>query len=196
MLPRRTSPTAKTPGRVVSSRYGDRARRPTRRGQVLRRQVRTGLDESAPVECHAAIEPPCTRHRARHHEHVSDVMCFDGVRTTIAPLDAIEVLCAVQRDQLCPKPCDRRMLLDATNQVARHRIGQPRFPDQQVGGRAWLSAQETPRPDPRRCRHRRPRPPRPRTAATPCARRRSRRPRLRTATRLRPRASGIVLPTR
>ena len=85
------------------------------------------------VECEAAIQPAGIRNGARHHEHMSDVMGLDDARLVIAPLDAIEIPVAVQRHELGSRPQrDGRMLLDSTNQVARHRVCQPILADQEV----------------------------------------------------------------
>ena len=69
--------------------------RPFGRTQVIGRQVRTSLDESAPIECDATIEPGRVGYRARHHEYMSDVASLNDARTMVAPLDAIEMLLSV-----------------------------------------------------------------------------------------------------
>ena len=51
---------------------------PTRRGQIVGREVRTSLDESRWVERDAAVEPPCVGNGSRHDEHVADVMRLNG----------------------------------------------------------------------------------------------------------------------
>src|SRR5215470_13483147 len=61
-LPHRTSPTANTPGRDVSSRYGERSRGHLRCGEILRCQIGSGLDEPFRVKSDTAIEPSSTRH--------------------------------------------------------------------------------------------------------------------------------------
>src|SRR5439155_26911411 len=43
-------------------------------GEIVVREIRTGLDEAVLVEREASIEPAGVRHRARHHEDVSDLM--------------------------------------------------------------------------------------------------------------------------
>src|SRR4030095_5136332 len=86
---------------------------------------RAGFDEPGPVEGDAAIKPAGIRHGARHHKHVSDVTCVDDPGSSIAPLETIEMAISVQRHELrsCPQR-DLRMILDSTNQVARHRLTQ------------------------------------------------------------------------
>src|ERR1700686_4260482 len=74
--------------------------------QVLWRQVRTGLDEPAPVECDAPIEPARIRHGARHHEHMSDVMRLSDAGAAVEPPDAIEMPVAVQRYELRSRPAE------------------------------------------------------------------------------------------
>ena len=64
-LPPRTSPTAKTPGRLVSSRCGARAQRPLRGRQIVGREIRAGLDEALGVERDAAVEPARVGRRRR-----------------------------------------------------------------------------------------------------------------------------------
>ncbi len=56
-LPPRTSPTANTPGQARLEQVRRPRERPLRRGQVLGRQVRPGLDEALRVERDAAVEP-------------------------------------------------------------------------------------------------------------------------------------------
>src|SRR5207249_11896202 len=65
--------------------------------QILLRQVRTGLDESARVEHDAAIEPAGIGDGTSHDEDVSDAMRLDDACPAIAPLDAIEMPLALQR---------------------------------------------------------------------------------------------------
>ena len=133
MLPPRTSPTAKTPGRLVSSRYGGRAS-----GHPA--AARSSGDRSGPVlmnpllvERDASIEPAGVRHGARHHEHVADVVRLDVARPIVAPPDAFEMPVAVQRDELRSRPQgDRRVLLDSANEIARHRVRQAVLADQEV----------------------------------------------------------------
>ena len=126
MLPPRTSPTAKTPGRLVSSRYGGRVS-----GQFA--AVRSSCDRSGPVLMNplssSATQPSShagVRHGAGHHEHVPDVVRLDGAVSVVAPPDALEMPFAFERDDLRVRPQrDRGVVLDAANEVARHRVGQP-----------------------------------------------------------------------
>ena len=120
--------------------------------QLLGREIGAGLDESLRVQGHAAVEPPRVRHRARHHEHVPDGPCVvtpvspsRQVTRSSRPLPSrptISVL-GVQRDV--------RALLDAPDQVARHRCRPARSPHQDVHV-ARRSGRGTPPPDPPSCR--------------------------------------------
>ena len=77
MLPARTSPTANTPGRLVSSRYGGRVSGQLRVDEIVGGEVRAGLDEPFVIERDAAVEPVGVGRRAGHHEHVADVVALD-----------------------------------------------------------------------------------------------------------------------
>src|SRR5882672_11321863 len=86
MLPPRTSPTAKTPGRLVSRRYGARV---------------SG-------DC-AAAKP--SGDSAGHHEHVSDVVGFHFSSLVVRPANAIQMVVPLQSYDLGPKAyVDRRVL--------------------------------------------------------------------------------------
>ena len=192
-LPPRTSPTAKTPGRLVSSRCGGR-------GSGQRAAVEILASRSGPVLMKpfvsSATQPSSqrgVRHRAGHDEHVADVCALSTRRSR----------CSRQRTRSSRSPpssaddlgvraqLDRGVVLDAANQIARHALGQAAATHEHVA-RAWRSAPETPPPGRRSCRRRRRSPLRRRTAALRRRSRRSRRRRLRTAPGSRARAAGTA----
>ena len=69
-LPERTSPTADTPGRLVSSI----AEAPE--AGYLRRfnEVSSSQDEAFVVQRQTALQPVCSWRGSRHDEHMADVM--------------------------------------------------------------------------------------------------------------------------
>ena len=91
-LPDRTSPTAKTPGRLVSSSSGRRVRGQRGLLELLGLEVGSGLDEALVVERHASLEPGGVRVGAGHQEHVADRarLRFPGVE--VAPSDLLEAV--------------------------------------------------------------------------------------------------------
>ena len=100
MLPLRTSPIANTPGRLVSSRYGDRGKGQPAPARSSGESCRSGLDESLVIEHHTAIEPVRVWHCAGHHEHVRNVECLDVSGSVVAHADALDAQVAFERDDL------------------------------------------------------------------------------------------------
>ena len=106
-----------------------------------------------------------------------------------APAHALEVLVALEADDLAVRPeRDVRVLLDAADEVARHRLGEAGAAHEHVDV-LGLRRRGRPPPARRSWRRRRRRPPRRRTAAPRWRSRRSRRRRPRSARR-----SGSVEP--
>ena len=101
MLPPRTSPTANTPGRLVSSRCGGRGERPARRRQIVRRQIRPGLDEalarrarrSPRASACSGTAPVITKTWRMSRVSMSPVC-------VVPPAHALEVVVALERDDL------------------------------------------------------------------------------------------------
>ena len=96
--------------------------RPSRlvRGAV---EIAPRENESLVVEREAALQPLGARRSARHDEHVANGMrgCFAGL--VVAPGDALEMRVAFERDDLrAIVYFDGGVLLDALDQVARHRV--------------------------------------------------------------------------
>src|SRR6266550_175872 len=121
------------PGATRLEQMGSAGERPPRGGQLLGRQVRSRLDEPVVVEREAAVQPAGARHRARHGEDVPDAVRLDASALVIAPAHALEVAVALEAHDLrAYMPDDGRMVLDAADQVARHRIGQTRRADHHV----------------------------------------------------------------
>ena len=114
--------------------------------------------------------------------------------SAVAPRHALEVLVAFEADDLRARAQrDGRILLDAANEIARHRLGESLAANEHVHV-SRVSARGTPRPV-RPSSRRRPRSPRRRGRAA--IRRRSRRSRCpfpRTATDSAARAAGIAAP--
>src|SRR5260370_40242280 len=100
---------------------------PARAGQVLGQQVRSCFDESLGVECDAALQPVRTGHGAGHSENVPDAVCLDAPALAVAPAHLLEVTVPLEAHYLRPPMSDDGwMIFDATDQVARHGVGQAR----------------------------------------------------------------------
>ena len=90
------------------------------------REIRTGLDEAVLVEREASIEPAGVRHRARHHEDVSDLMLLLGAGFRVAPAHRLKRAVTLERDDLrIDVKRDRRRLFDPSREISRHRLGEP-----------------------------------------------------------------------
>ncbi len=64
------------------------------------------------------------RNGARHHEDMTDVVRLDLAGSLVAPLHALELPVALEADDDGPRvQDDRGIVLDAPNQVSRHRVG-------------------------------------------------------------------------
>ena len=72
-----------------------------RRGQIFRRQIRSGLDEAVRIECDTTIEPPRVGYRACHDENVADIVSLDRVRFVVPPSHALEVVASLERCDFC-----------------------------------------------------------------------------------------------
>src|SRR2546422_5899517 len=113
------------PGAARLEQMGSAGERPPRGSQLLGRQVRSRLDESLGVEREAASQPAGAGHRARHGEDVPDAVRLDAPGLVVAPAHALEMAVALEAHDLrAHMPDDGRMVLDAADQVAGHRIGQ------------------------------------------------------------------------
>src|SRR5437764_1401067 len=109
------------------------AQRPMRRGQVVRREIRAGLDESAGIEREAALEPRGTGSGARHGEDVADALRLLPARPAVPPGHPLEMVVPLEADDFgAGMEHDRRVVLDATDQIAGHRVGEPVRPDDHV----------------------------------------------------------------
>ena len=99
-FPPRTSPTANTPGRLVSRRWGARASGHFAVDQVV--AVRSGPVLMNPFASSATqpSQPRRVRHRAHHDEHVPDVAGLDAAVSVVAPAHALELVAAFERDDL------------------------------------------------------------------------------------------------
>src|SRR5438128_11706515 len=112
------------PGAARLEQMWHAGERPPRGGQLLGRQVRSRLDEPLVVEREAAPEPAGARYRPRHGEDVPDAGRLDPSSLVVDPAPALEVAVALEAHDLrAHMPDNGRMVLDATDQVARHRIG-------------------------------------------------------------------------
>src|SRR6185436_7664017 len=105
---------------------------PLSRAQFLLRKIGAGLDESALVQRDASVEPARARLGAGHHENVADLVCL--FRATVrAPADLLEMTIALEAGDLRARSqLDLRALFDATDQIARHRVGESLGANQHV----------------------------------------------------------------
>ena len=132
MLPRRTSPTANTPGRDVSSRYGERS-------SGHRAAARSSCVKSGPVlmkpfssSVTRPVQPSSIRLGPGHQEYVPDFMRRDCARA-VAPLHTFQMSASLESHDLGSRAeLDRRSLLDAADQVARHALGKAVGPNEQM----------------------------------------------------------------
>src|SRR5256714_15451635 len=105
---------------------------PLRGGEVVTREIGTGLYESLRVQRDTTIEPFRGRRGACHDEDVLDVMTLGRIVVRL-PLDTLEVSVAFERRYLrarSQRNC--RVFLDAPDQIARHRVGQSSGSDEHV----------------------------------------------------------------
>src|SRR2546422_1475847 len=115
------------PGAARLEQMRSAGERPPRGSQLLGRQVRSRLDEPLGVEREAARQPARAGHRARHGEDVPDAVRLYTSSLAVAPAHALEMAVALEAHDLRPHmPHDGRMVLDAANEVAGHRICQTR----------------------------------------------------------------------
>ena len=90
-FPPRTSPTAKMPGTLVSSRCGAMGS-----GQIVARKIGPGLDKSSSIERKAAGNPPRIWNRSHHDKHMLDVVSFDQSRLRVPPAHTLEMRIALE----------------------------------------------------------------------------------------------------
>src|SRR5207247_10917673 len=113
-------------GETRLQEMGSAGERPAR-GQILRQQVLSRLDESLVVQGEATIQPAAAGDRARHREDVPDAVRFDTPGLVVTPAHALEVPIPLEAHDLRVYVAgDGRMILDAADQVARHGVGQAR----------------------------------------------------------------------
>ena len=122
-LPARTSPTAKTPGRLVSNRYGARASGHCAARQIFRREIRSGLHEPVIVDEETPAEP----RGARLAPAIVKTWRIGSVVTSpvglCRRLTRSRRFVSLERDDLRARvEDDRRVVLDAADQIARHRL--------------------------------------------------------------------------
>ncbi len=124
------------PGQAGLELVGPALERPLRRLQILGLEVHAGLDEALRVERHAAAEPPGVRVGAGHGEDVPDVAGLADLTLWglgAPPPDALQPHVALEGLDLRVGPeRDGRALLDTPDEVARHAVGEPGAPHQQV----------------------------------------------------------------
>jgi len=101
------------------------SRWPTRRSQVVSRQIRPRLDESLTVEKHAPVEPARVWNRSGHDEDVANFARLGFSRPIVAPGNTFEMILALESDDFRARPqIDRRILFNALDQIPRHARGQ------------------------------------------------------------------------
>src|SRR5713101_7728166 len=92
--------------------------------EILVIQVGPGLDEALVIERHGAFQPFRVRTRAGHREEVADWQRFGLVRPCVADLHALEVPISLEPHDLLERAHgDIPALLDAADEVPRHRVG-------------------------------------------------------------------------
>src|SRR5947207_1235412 len=72
--------------------------RPMRRRQVVRGEIRAGLDEAAGIECEAALEPRRAGSGARHGEDVANALRLLPARLVVPPGHPLEVMVPLETD--------------------------------------------------------------------------------------------------
>ena len=70
--------------------------RPLRGGQIVRRQIRSGLNESIRVERNAAVQPMCVWNCASHNEDMAYVARLQLSGYVIPPAHALKMISAVK----------------------------------------------------------------------------------------------------
>ena len=127
-LPERMSPTAKTPGTLVSSIYGGRRCS----GQILS-QIRAGLDEVFGVHGNASAQPAGIRFRPRHQKHMPDIVRVADAGRLVSPSDSFQMPVALDRFDFGPRPYgDLLTGFDSRNQISRHGLGKSRASNQHI----------------------------------------------------------------
>ena len=111
--------------RANSSRAGTVARERPCAGEILGRQIGPGLDEALSVERDAPAQPRGARRRACHHEDVADLVRSPRAGRRFAT-DALELSPPSSATiSVSVRSAIFRVVLDSTNQIARHRLRQP-----------------------------------------------------------------------
>src|SRR5688572_2341298 len=112
---------------------GPAGKRPPGFLQVLIGELHAGLDEPLRIERHAVLQPGRVWSRSGHDEHVTNVMAFEVAGQLAAPLDALQMTVSVERSEFRVRTYfDRRILLDAPDKIARHRVAQSLAPHQDI----------------------------------------------------------------
>src|SRR6266550_9582517 len=98
---------------------------PVRSGQFIRGELGPRLDESMIIEGDTTIEPASARICPGHDEHMAHILSL-CLRTIIAAqVHSLEVILTVERGDFgAGVHRDPRILLNASDQVSRHSLGQ------------------------------------------------------------------------
>src|SRR5215472_9022078 len=82
-------------------------------------------NEALLIEGYAALQPFCSRRSARHDEHVADGMFRLGAGRSVAPGNALQVLCSAESANFgLIMEVHLPVLLEPLNEVPRHRAGE------------------------------------------------------------------------
>src|SRR5262249_19078918 len=107
--------------------------RPARASQLFRRKIRASFNEAAAVEHDATLQPAGVGVRARHYEHMSDVLVLTLAGCVIPPRGPLHMVDAFEADKFrVSQQADVRRLFNATNEVFRHCVSEAGTPDEHV----------------------------------------------------------------
>src|SRR5258706_11364124 len=105
------------------------SQRPARGIEILRREIRTTLDEATVIESEAALQPLRRRNGSRHHEQMPNGLNALHACRAIEAMHALQVIVTLDRNDLTLRShFDRRILFDATDKVTRHAVGELALP--------------------------------------------------------------------
>src|ERR671938_121111 len=94
--------------------------RPLRLGQIVRRQISPGLNESFRIQRDTTFEPARVGNGTRHQKDMFDVVRLYAPRTVVAPTDALQMAVSFQRqDFRLRSQLYAWALLQTPNQIAR-----------------------------------------------------------------------------
>jgi len=87
-------------GQTCFKQMGSASEWPIRGGEILGRQIPSGLDESIPIESNAPLQPMCVWYRASHDEQVAYSASLHRSGCVITPAHALQMITALERRDL------------------------------------------------------------------------------------------------